>query len=291
MWFELRLVALVGVVVVVVLVMGLPTWLVGVCLVVVVVVTGFSAWVGKVLVVVKGGWVTSRLVGLCVGVVVVVTGFPVWVGVVLVVVKVGWVTWVVGVVVVVVIIVFRPIPPSVVVVGSGGGVGGAVISCLSSHSDLGLEGLSGVEDIPSPQSSSSSGYLYFVLLFFPEVGVVGLSSSTSILFLAGDITSPLSRLMACPTSSALLTTILFDSHLLILSSSTLEYKVLLLSFLVLSSPSVSLPILHLLYSPFELRTMSSPSRWILTASHSCLVRAVPRNLIGLRWNFGSSCPP
>ena len=107
---------------------------------------------------------------------------------------------------------------SVVVGGGGGRWGGGVIGWLSSHSDWEFGGLSGFEDNPSPQSSSSNGYLNFVLLFFPEVGVLILSSITSNLLLAGDLTSPPSMLMTCPTSSALITTILVDSHLLILSS-------------------------------------------------------------------------
>ena len=53
-----------------------------------------------------------------------------------------------------------------------------------------------------PQLIPRSGYFHFVLFlnFFPEAGVEFLSSIPPVLFLAGDLTKPLSRFMLCPIS-------------------------------------------------------------------------------------------
>ena len=53
-----------------------------------------------------------------------------------------------------------------------------------------------------PQLIPRSGYFHFVLFlnFFPEAGVEFLSSISPVLFLAGDLTKPLSRFMLCPIS-------------------------------------------------------------------------------------------
>ena len=53
-----------------------------------------------------------------------------------------------------------------------------------------------------PQLIPRSGYFQFVLFlnFFPEAGVEFLSSISPVLFIAGDLTKPLSRFMLCPIS-------------------------------------------------------------------------------------------
>ena len=171
---------------------------------------------------------------------------------------------------------------------SVGGVGGGLVSGCGDN-----------DDSSAPQSKPKTGYLSFVLLLllhflFPDAGVESLSC---ILFLAGDLAMPLSRFTLQPNSCILLKFVLSPSQDLtlssisFLSSSSPTISVLNPLFSILSSTfKVNLPIVQRLYSPLLLRTMSSPSLCITTASYICLVSAVLRNVTGLRWNFGS-CPP
>ena len=132
----------------------------------------------------------------------------------------------------------------------------------------------GVGCCPKPQSISSRGYLRVVLcfLFFPDDGVYWLLSSfILVLFLCGDLASPLSKLICCLISCTLLLSVFSFSHLVTLSSlsspSSSSFLSSLLSLVPLSSsPRVNRPIVQRLYSPLEFRTTSSPHLCISTAS-------------------------
>ena len=156
----------------------------------------------------------------------------------------------------------------------------------------------GVHGSSSPQFSSSIGYLNFLLLD-SEDGVVVTRPSSPYLLLAGDLVTeaPLPLFPTMDNSCALLSRSLLLSHSpMLLSSVVVSSPVafsssLLSTCLFSSSPSVSLPILHLLNSPLLFRSFSSPYLLILIASVICLVRAELKNFTGLIWNDGSPAPP
>ena len=112
------------------------------------------------------------------------------------------------------------------------------------------------------------------------------------LFLAGDLVIPLLKsTLPCSSSVLLSCSLLLSQALTVLSSFLWSSSSLFLSLYCSSSPKVSLEILQRLYSALELSTTCSPHLSILTASAICLVRAVLKNLAGLRWNDGAPSPP
>ena len=109
----------------------------------------------------------------------------------------------------------------------------------------------------SPHVVLRTGYFSFLVLFGVVLSCSCLSSIASLL-LAGEVMTPLPTSMFLMSSSVLLLVAFVLSQSPMLSSSMYSSCIVLHLSSSSSYPSVSLDILHLLNSAFELRTLSSP---------------------------------